>query len=92
MEQIVVTSQQGVSIHYITSIHYISNLVVVVVHYIFRAILVVVVNTNILSTITPLHLFVRNWMKMTFLDIFNFENLRHLAVVNELRLIFILIQ
>ena len=51
MEQIVVTSQQGVSIHYITSIHYISNLVVVVVHYIFRAILVVVVNTNILSTL-----------------------------------------
>ena len=84
--------KQGVSIHYITSIHYISNWVVVVVHYIFRAILVVVVNTNILSTITPLHLFVRNWMKMTFLDIFNFENLRHLAVVNELRLIFILIQ
>ena len=83
---------QGVSIHYITSIHYISNQVVVVVHYIFQAILVVVVNTNILSTITPLHLFVRNWMKMTFLDIFNFENLRHLAVVNELRLIFILIQ
>ena len=51
---------QGVSIHYITSIHYISNQVVVVVHYIFRAILVVVVNTNILRTTTPLQLFVQN--------------------------------
>ena len=51
---------QGVSIHYITSIHYISNQVVVVVHYIFRAIYVVVVNTNILRTTTPLQLFVQN--------------------------------
>ena len=83
---------QGVSIHYITSIHYISNQVVVVVHYIFWAIYVVVVNTNILRTTTPLQLFVQNWMKMTFLDIFDFENLRHSAVGNELRLIFILIQ
>ena len=36
---------QGVSIHYITSIHYISEDVVVVVHYIFWTISVVVANT-----------------------------------------------
>ena len=91
MSDSLVPHEQGVSIHYITSIHYISNQVVVVVHYIFWAIYVVVVNTNILRTTTPLQLFVQNWMKMTFLDIFDFENLRHSAVGNELGVIFILI-
>ena len=39
------TSTQGIDIHYITSIHYILEPVMVVVHYIFWKSFVMVVNT-----------------------------------------------
>ena len=76
---------QGISIHYITSIHYILDQVVVVVHYIFQTIFVVVVNTQILRSITPLLLFLEKLMKMPFSYVLKFEKMRRSAVGNELR-------